>query len=113
MAVSQEESPPLPRKRQPFRAEGGEDVNICDRRGLESKLAQVRGDDYSLLISEMVDGLAGLSVPLRERDGRVMAALGVSMVLGSRTEKQIITQCLPALRETARTVEALLHAMRK
>jgi IclR family pca regulon transcriptional regulator len=86
---------------------------ICDRRGLESKLAQVRGDDYSLLISEMVDGLAGLSVPLRERDGRVMAALGVSMVLGSRTEKQIITQCLPALRETARTVEALLHAMRK
>lgn len=86
---------------------------ICDRRGLERKLAQVRTDDYSLLISEMVDGLAGLSVPLRERDGRVMAALGVSMVLGSRTEKQIISQCLPALRETARTVEALLHAMRK
>jgi len=28
MAVSQEESPSLSRKRQPFRAEGGEDVNF-------------------------------------------------------------------------------------
>jgi hypothetical protein len=27
MVVSQEESPPLPRKRQPVRAEGGEEVN--------------------------------------------------------------------------------------
>jgi IclR family pca regulon transcriptional regulator len=86
---------------------------ICDRAGLEHKLAQVRRNDCSLLISELVDGLAGLSVPLRERDGRVVAALGVSMVLGSRTEKQLISQCLPALRETARTVEALLHALRK
>jgi IclR family pca regulon transcriptional regulator len=85
----------------------------CTRSGLERKLAQVRADDYSLLISEMVDGLAGLSVPLRERDGHVIASLGVSMVLGSRTEKQIIRQCLPALRETAGKIEALLHAMGK
>jgi hypothetical protein len=28
MAVSQEESPSLPRKRQPYRAEGGEDVKV-------------------------------------------------------------------------------------
>jgi IclR family pca regulon transcriptional regulator len=86
---------------------------ICTRGGLERKLAQVRVEDYSLLISEMVDGLAGLSVPLRERDGQVIASLGVSMVLGSRTEKQIIRQCLPALRETAAKIEALLHAMGK
>lgn len=85
----------------------------CTRSGLERKLAQVRAHDYSLLISEMVDGLAGLSVPLRERDGHVIASLGVSMVLGSRTEKQIIAHCLPALRETAGRIEALLHAMRK
>lgn len=84
----------------------------CTRGGLERKLAQVRANDYSLLISEMVDGLAGLSVPLRERDGRVIASLGISMVLGSRTEKRIIGQCLPALRETAGRIEALLHAMR-
>lgn len=85
----------------------------CTRSGLERKLAQVRIEDYSLLISEMVDGLAGLSVPLRERDGRVIASLGVSMVLGSRTDRQIIRQCLPALRETAGRIESLLHALRK
>lgn len=85
----------------------------CTRSGLERRLAEVRKNDYSLLISEMVDGLAGLSVPLRERDGHVIASIGVSMVLGSRTEKQIIEQCLPALRETAGRIEALLHAMRK
>src|SRR5512133_2950184 len=31
MAVSQEESPPLPRQRQPVRAEGGEEVNRSEK----------------------------------------------------------------------------------
>ena len=80
------------------------------REALEKKLARVRSTGYCVLVSELVDGLAGVSLPIRQADGKVLASLGVTMVLGSRTRKQIVDACLPALRAAAYEIEALLHA---
>lgn len=77
---------------------------------LEKKLAQVRSSGYCVLVSELVDGLAGLSLPIRDPDGGVLASLGVTMVLGSRTRKQIVDAYLPALRDAAAQIEALVRA---
>ena len=86
---------------------------VTTRSGLEAKLREIRKTGYSLLVSEFVDGLAGLSVPLRDRDGQVVAALGVSMVLGSMMPAQLLAQCLGPLQAAAADVERLLHALRQ
>lgn len=85
---------------------------VTSRSGLERSLKQVRAEGYSVLASEMVDGLAGVSVPVHNGAGAVVAAMGVSMVLGSRTPAHIVDEYLPALQATVRDVESLLHAMR-
>lgn len=80
------------------------------REGLENKLSKVRSTGYCVLVSELVDGLAGVSLPIREPGGAVLASLGVTMVLGSRTRTQIVNEYLPALRAAASEIETLVSA---
>lgn len=80
------------------------------RGGLEKSLAQTRSSGFCVLVSELVDGLAGVSLPIHDSSGAVLASLGVTMVLGSRTPKQIVHTYLPALRTAASDIEALVSA---
>ena len=50
---------------------------VTGRRALEQALEAVRRDDYAVVHSEFEDGLAGVSVPVRQ-DGACVAALCVS-----------------------------------
>lgn len=84
---------------------------VCTRSGLEARFRDVRKLGYSLLVSEFVDGLAGLSVPVRDHEGRVVAAIGISMVLGSMNEERLLALCLEPLRTAVEKVERLLRSM--
>ncbi len=82
---------------------------VSSRTALARTLKQVRSDGYCTLISELVDGFAGISVPVRAESGKVVAGLGFSMVLGSRDAAHLEQHYLPALRHAAGEIEALLR----
>ncbi|EHP41941.1 IclR family transcriptional regulator [Cupriavidus basilensis OR16] len=82
---------------------------VSSRTALTRTLRQVRSDGYCTLISELVDGFAGISVPVRAESGKVVAGLGFSMVLGSRDAAHLGQHYLPALRHAAGEIEALLR----
>ncbi|MGO4277526.1 MULTISPECIES: IclR family transcriptional regulator domain-containing protein [Cupriavidus] len=83
---------------------------IDSRAALARKLEQVRADGFCTLISELVDGFAGISVPLRDQTGKTVAGLGLSMVLGSRNQAYLESHYLPPLRAAAEKIEAILRA---
>ncbi|WP_404991555.1 IclR family transcriptional regulator C-terminal domain-containing protein [Cupriavidus pauculus] len=83
---------------------------IDSRPALARKLAQVRQDGYCTLISELADGFAGISVPLRDQSGKVVAGLGISMVLGSRDAARLESHLLPPLQRAAVKIETILKA---
>lgn len=82
---------------------------VSSRTALARTLRQVRSDGYCTLVSELVDGYAGISVPLRAASGKVVAGLGFSMVLGSRDAAHLLRHHLPPLRRAAEEIEALLR----
>lgn len=83
---------------------------ISSRSALSRKLAQVRADGYCTLVSELADGFAGISVPLHDQTGKVVAGLGLSMVLGSRDQAHMEKHLLPPLRLAAQRIELILKA---
>lgn len=83
---------------------------VSSRTALARTLRQIRADGYCVLVSELVDGYAGISVPLRNQAGKVVAGLGYSMVLGSRDKAHLETRFLPPLREAAAQIEGILQA---
>ena len=64
----------------------------------------MRSDGYSISVSELVDGFAGVAVPLRNHEGKVVAGLSVSMVLGARSPDELRRQHLRALQRAAATI---------
>lgn len=71
------------------------------RSALRKLIRQVRQDGYCVSVSELVDGFAGVAVPLHNHEGQVVAGLSVSMVLGSRSPDELKAQHLPALQRAA------------
>ncbi|MFC8824854.1 IclR family transcriptional regulator C-terminal domain-containing protein [Streptomyces sp. NPDC057137] len=72
---------------------------------LSALLDQAGRDGYALVEGELEEGLRSLAVPVRDRDGRVVAAVNVSMPVGRRTAEESLADLLPPLRETAAGIE--------
>jgi IclR family pca regulon transcriptional regulator len=78
---------------------------VTDPGKLQALLARVRSQGYCLVDQELEEGLRSIAVPVHDSDGRVIAAMNVSMHVGSRTADQIKRELLPKLLETAAEVE--------
>ncbi|MFF0015947.1 helix-turn-helix domain-containing protein [Streptomyces sp. NPDC005374] len=65
---------------------------------------------YALLDEEWEDGLRTLAVPLRDRTGRVVAAVNVALHAAGRTPGECLGELLPELRLTAGRIETELRA---
>ncbi|MEN3297510.1 MAG: IclR family transcriptional regulator, pca regulon regulatory protein [Burkholderiales bacterium] len=78
---------------------------------LERSLKQIRNDGYCVVVDEIVEGIGGVSVPVRNREGVVVAAMCVSMVLGNRSKERIVKDYLAPLQRAAQSVEKMLHAI--
>lgn len=83
---------------------------VHSRQALTRLLAEVEHQGFCVLVSELVDGYAGISVPLRDQTGKVVAALGLSMVLGSRAPAVLEAEFLPPLQRAAAQIEAILRS---
>ncbi|MGX1513162.1 IclR family transcriptional regulator domain-containing protein [Streptomyces collinus] len=69
-------------------------------------LPEARTQGYALVDEELEAGLRSLAVPVRDRTGRVVAALNVAMHAARRTAAACRTDILPELSRTATLIEA-------
>lgn len=78
---------------------------IVDREVLRQELARVRRQGWSLVDQEFEEGLRALSVPVRDAEGRVLAAVNVSTYASRWSMHAFRERLLPRLRETAVAIE--------
>ncbi|MGI5376129.1 IclR family transcriptional regulator domain-containing protein [Streptomyces sp. CA-251387] len=72
---------------------------------LTAALEDVRTRGYALVDEELEEGLRSVAVPVRERGGRVVAAVNVAMHAARRSVEECVRDVLPELVETAGRVE--------
>jgi IclR family pca regulon transcriptional regulator len=68
-------------------------------------LEETARDGYALVDEELEDGLRALAVPVRDRDGRVVAAVNVSSHTGRGPASDAVAAMLPPLREAAAAID--------
>jgi IclR family pca regulon transcriptional regulator len=78
---------------------------VTDRDRLHRILDGVARDGYALVDEELEEGLRSMAVPVRDRDGRVVAAVNVSMHAGRCTKEEARRELLPPLRTAAARIE--------
>ncbi|MBN9612898.1 MAG: helix-turn-helix domain-containing protein [Actinobacteria bacterium] len=83
---------------------------------LAAELAQVRAQGWALVDGELEIGLRSLAAPVRGRDGRgrdgrVAAAVNISMSAGTGSLEEARERHLPLLLETTRAIESELQLL--
>ncbi|MFC3572911.1 IclR family transcriptional regulator C-terminal domain-containing protein [Streptomyces yaanensis] len=82
---------------------------VTDPGEFRAVLDRVRREGYALVDEELEEGLRSIAVPVRERGGRVVAAVNVAMHSSRRTTEECVTEVLPELHAAATRIEADLH----
>jgi IclR family pca regulon transcriptional regulator len=78
---------------------------------LRAVILKARKDGYALVNEELEAGLRALSVPVRNRQNRVVAAINIGAHALRIGGKQMLHRCLPVLRECAATISEILLEM--
>ncbi|GAA1808805.1 IclR family transcriptional regulator C-terminal domain-containing protein [Luedemannella flava] len=83
---------------------------IADAKRLRAELLSIRRSGYALVDQELEEGLISLAAPIRDGDGRVIAAVNLSTHASRGSAEQMREQFLEPLRETAAAIEEDLRA---
>ncbi|MFC9507849.1 IclR family transcriptional regulator C-terminal domain-containing protein [Streptomyces sp. NPDC057002] len=75
----------------------------------QDTLTSVRSQGYALVDEELEEGLRSIAVPIRDRSGRVVAALNTAMHASRHSLRECVTDLLPELTTTATRIESDLH----
>ena len=79
---------------------------ITDPKQLKKIILQVRQDGYAWINGELDESISGLAVPVRNREGDVIAAINISLPFGLFTKEEAIKQFLPYLLQSASQLKA-------
>lgn len=82
---------------------------LTDPEALAEVLTGVRAQGYALVDEELEEGLRSIAVPVRDRTGRVVAALNTAMHTTRRSPAECVSDLLPELRATATAIERDFH----
>jgi IclR family pca regulon transcriptional regulator len=77
---------------------------ITDPDEFRAELRRVRADGYALVNQELEEGLVAIAVPVRDRTGRVRAAINLSTHIGRKSVKDM-RALVPAVRAAAADIE--------
>lgn len=83
---------------------------VTDRDTLAAILTEVRREGYATTVDQLDYGITALAVPIRDANGRTVAALNTSGYTGLVTPEDLVRDRLPALREAA---SHIAHEMRR
>ena len=78
---------------------------VTDPVTLARVLDEVRARGYALVDEELEEGLRSIAVPVRDRTGRVVAALNVALHASRRSVRECEQLLLPGLRAAADRIE--------
>ncbi|MDM0116209.1 IclR family transcriptional regulator C-terminal domain-containing protein [Variovorax sp. J22R133] len=81
---------------------------ITQAKVLRQQITQVRTQDFCIATEEHEIGVQALAVPLRNMQGRTVAALNVVLSGGLRTDLALERELLPVLLDAVREVRSLL-----
>ncbi|MFE9021435.1 IclR family transcriptional regulator C-terminal domain-containing protein [Streptomyces sp. NPDC007808] len=76
---------------------------------LRAELGRVRRQGYALVDQELEEGLRSLAVPVRDRDGEVIAAVNIAVHAGRNSVDSVRRDLLPHLLATVARIEADLR----
>ncbi|QBI53382.1 IclR family transcriptional regulator [Streptomonospora litoralis] len=76
---------------------------------LKSEIERVHNQGWALVDQELEEGLRSVAAPVRDRDGRVVAAVNVSAHASRSSVEDIRRELLPPLLATAARIEADLE----
>ncbi len=76
-------------------------ATLCDPDALLAELARVRAQGWALIDGELDAGLRSIAVPVRRRDGEVVAALNLGVQRGRRGVGWMLETALPELQAAA------------
>ena len=78
---------------------------VHEKSALRAEILRVRAQGYAVVLQELELGLCSIAVPVRERQGRTLAALNVGMPFGQGVRERALKEILPALREAGQAIE--------
>jgi IclR family pca regulon transcriptional regulator len=78
--------------------------SITDPALLRAEILAVREAGYSTTVDQLDYGITALAVPIRDTEGRTVAALNTSGYTGMVTPETLVADRLPALREAASNI---------
>lgn len=78
---------------------------VTDTAALRTLLRRVRSSGWSLTNQELELGLMSIAVPLRDRAGRVAAAINVSAHASRSTPQHLVRDVLPVLQRAAEAIQ--------
>ena len=81
---------------------------LTDASDVAAKVAQVRRQGWALVNQELEEGLVSAAAPVKNRAGKVVAALNASWLANRTSATAMKEQLLPKLRTAADDVSALL-----
>lgn len=84
------------------------DRTLTDPAALKAELARVRRQGWCVVDQELEEGLVSLSVPIRDRAGRAIAAMNVSGQAARTPAAQMVAQFLPRLQQAAAQISQML-----
>ncbi|GII21601.1 IclR family transcriptional regulator [Planosporangium mesophilum] len=83
---------------------------VADPARLRTELLRIRRDGWAVVDQELEEGLRSVAAPIRDAEGRVVAAVNVSSHASRRSLEDIRRELLPPLLETARRIGDDLRA---
>ena len=81
---------------------------IIDRDALKGAISLVRRQGWAIVDQELEEGLISMSAPIRDRQGRVIAALNISGNAQRKNARQMVKAFLEPLQEAAQRVSEMV-----
>ncbi|TDY54020.1 IclR family transcriptional regulator [Paraburkholderia rhizosphaerae] len=81
---------------------------VTDRNELKQVIAQVRRQGWAIVDQELEEGLISISAPIRNRQGRVIAAMNISGNAQRNSAKQMMKTFLEPLQQAAQNVSDMV-----
>lgn len=85
-------------------------LTVTDKRKLREMIMQGRSDGYCTADSQLEIGIRSIAVPVRGRDGKIIAAINMGVPATRHSVQSLISQLLPILRSAANEIEFALRS---
>ncbi|RJF92486.1 IclR family transcriptional regulator domain-containing protein [Noviherbaspirillum saxi] len=87
------------------------DRTVVDVDQLKQEIARVRERGWSFSNGELMEGIAGVSRPIFNAKGQIVAAINISMILGNHTAAYVEQEMLPHLTQASEAISRIYSSV--